>query len=216
MKDNLHLKSGLIRQSLCPVFALLVIRHFHLDYPRLIETFFIYLRSSPMETIKIAVIHPRFGELLIVVIGMVWIISSLISIPAFNATQDSGFESRGEMVIAVEEKRDAAASFLMTFILPLLIDELSSPQYWVSYVLVIVVVYAVLYQSNLYYQSPVLALLGYKVFTFKVLNPARELEENREYIGITKKNMITEEAAIMWKHIADDVFLVYNEGGRRN
>ena len=216
MKDNLHLKRGLITQSLSPVFALLIIRHFHLDYLRLTGHFFRCLRSSPVETLGKTIVHPRFGELLIVVGGIVWIISSLVSIPAFNATQDAGFESRGEMVIAVEEQRDAAASFLMTFILPLLIDELSTPQYWISYMLVIVVVYAVLYQSNLYYQSPVLAFLGYKVFKFKVLNPASGFEEDREYIGITKNNMITEDAAIIWKHIADDVFLVYNEGSRRN
>ena len=53
------------------------------------------------------------------------------------------------------------------------------------------------------------------MFKFKVLNPYDGLEKDKEYIGITKKNMITEDAAIMWKHIADDVFLVYNEGSRR-
>lgn len=216
MTDNLHLKRGLITQSLSPVFALLVIRHLHLDYPTLIKRFFESLFTSPGKAIVAAISHPRFGELLIVVVGVVWIISSLISITAFKGTQDGGFVSKGEMVIAVEEQKDAAASFLMTFILPLLIDELSSPQYWFSYILVIVVVYAVLYQSNLYYQSPVLALLGYEVFKFKVLNPAGDLEEDGEYIGITKKNMITQEAAIMWKHISDDVFLVYNEGNRRD
>ena len=215
MKDNLHLKRGLITQSLSPVFALLIIRHVHLDYPHLIGRFFSCVVKSPIETIMKALTHPRFGEFLVIVGGIIWIVASLISIPAFKATQDAGFESRGEMVIAVEEQKDAAASFLMTFILPLLIDELSSPQYWFSYILVIVVVYAVLYQSNLYYQSPVLAFLGYKVFKFKVLNPYDGLEEDKEYIGITKKNMITEDAAIMWKHIADDVFLVYNEGSRR-
>lgn len=215
MKDNLHLKRGLTTQSLSPVFALLIIRHVHLDYPHLIDRFFSCVVKSPIETIMKALTHPRFGELLVIVGGIIWIVASLISIPAFKATQDAGFESRGEMVIAVEEQKDAAASFLMTFILPLLIDELSSPQYWFSYILVIAVVYAVLYQSNLYYQSPVLAFLGYKVFKFKVLNPYDGLEEDKEYIGITKKNMITEDAAIMWKHIADDVFLVYNEGSRR-
>ena len=203
MKDNLNLKRGLITQSLSPVFVFLIIRHFHLDYPQLVGQFVSRLLSSPVEAVAKAVTHPRCGEFLIVVFGIVWIISSLISIPAFKATQVAGFESHGERVIVVEEQRDAAASFLMTFILPLLIDELSTLQYWLSYIFVIVVVYAVLYQSNLYYQSPVLALLGYKVFKFKVLNPEKGFEANREYIGISKNNMITEDAAIIWKHIAD-------------
>ena len=215
MQDNIYLKRGLITQSLSPVFLLLIIRHIHLDYTRLIVRFLFCVAIRPSETIIKALIHPRFGELLVVLVGAIWVIASLISIPAFKSTQDAGFESRGEMIIVIEEQKDAAASFLMTFILPLMIDELSSLQYWFSYMLVIVVVYAVLYQSNLYYQSPVLAFLGYKVFKFKVKNPVDGFKENKEYIGITKKYMITEEAAIMWKHIADDVYLVYNEGNRR-
>lgn len=212
MKDNLHLKRGLITQALSPVFFLLIIRHFHLDYPCLVRRFFSLILICPIETLLKTLLHPRFGELLVIVVGVIWIVFSFISIPAFNATHKAGFESRGEMVIIVEEQNDAVASFLMTFILPLLIDELAAPQYWVSYILVIIVVYAVLYQSNLYYQSPVLSLLGYKVFKFKVVNPYGGLKEDKEYIGITKKNLITEDSAIMWKHIADDVFLVYNEG----
>lgn len=215
MTDNLHLKRGLITQSLSLVFALLIIRHIHLDFWHLVGRFFSCITVNPSETLIKMLIHPRFGEFLMVIGGVFWVITSVISIPAFNATQKAGFESRGEMITAIEEQKDAAASFLMTFILPLLIDELSSPQYWFSYILVILVVYAVLYQSNLYYQSPVLALLGYKVFKFEVLNPADGFEKNKEYIGITKKNMITEEVAIMWKHISDDVFLIYNEGKRR-
>ena len=215
MTNNLHLKRGLIIQSLSPVFFLLIIRHLHLDYWHLVCRFLSCIAISPGETIMKAFMHPRFGELLVVICGFILCFDSVISIPAFKGVQEAGFESHGEMVNVIGEQKDAAASFLMTFILPLLIDELGSPQYWVSYVFLIAVVCAVLCQSNLYYQSPVLAIFGYRVFKFKVLNPADRLEENREYIGITKKNMITEEAAIIWKHISDDVFLVYNEGNRR-
>ncbi len=213
MEGNLRLKHGLIKQSLSPVFFLLIIRHVHFEYIRLIANFMNEILYAPVVTILRAVIHPRFGELFIVIIGAFWIAFSLISIPAFNGTQVAGFESHGEIAVIVEEKRDAAASFLMTFILPLLVDELDSPQKWISYLMVILVVCAVLNQSNLYYQSPLLAFLGYKVFTFKVMNPCDDagLEVDKEYIGITRDRIITSENAIMWKHIADDVYLVYNE-----
>ena len=213
MKDNLKLKHGLIKQSLSPVFCLLIIRHIHLDYLRLIRAFSDTMKINPWMTILKALNHPRFGELLIVVIGIMFVVSSLLSIPAFNSIQEVGFESHAEMPIDIEEISGVAASFLMTVILPLLIDELSSPQKWISYLLVIVVVYAVLYKSNLYYQSPVLGLLSYKVFSFKVKNPhaASGMNSDMKYIGITRKTMITKEAAIKWKHIADNVFIVYNE-----
>lgn len=213
MEGNIRLKHGLIKQSLSPVFVLLVIRHMHLDYIHLINSFLYALLEDPLPTIEKTIMHPRFGELFIVIVGIGWIIISLLSIPAFNGTQDAGFESHGELAKIVEEKRDASASFLMTFILPLLVDELDSPQKWISYLIVILVVCAVLNQSNLYYQSSLLSFLGYKVFTFKVLNPCDEagLKKDKEYIGITRKSIITSKNAVMWKHIADNVFLVYNE-----
>ena len=124
MKDNLHLKRGLITQSLSPAFVLLIIRHLHLDFSRLIGRFFSCVMTSPIETIMRTLSHQRFGEFLVIGVGVIWIVSSLISVPAFKAIQNAGFESRGEMTIAVEEQKDAAASFLMTFILPLLFDEL--------------------------------------------------------------------------------------------
>lgn len=215
MKANLHLKRGLITQSLSPVFVLLIIRHSHCDYLYLIGRCLSCVAASPVETIMKVLLHPRFGELLVVIGGLILAGVSFISIPAFRAIQDAGFESRGERIIVIEEQKDAGASFLMTFVLPLLIDELSSPQYWFSYIIVIVFVFIILNKSNLYYQSSVLSLLNYKVFKFQVLNPTDDFKENKAYIGITRKNMITEDAAIMWKYIADDVFLVYNEGKRR-
>ena len=213
MKDNLNLKRGLITQALSPAFVLLGIRHMHSNYYALILKFFDLAKSDFIDSINITIAHPEFGELLIIIIGIGWILTSILSVPAFGVSQDFGFESNGERVIILEEKKDAAASFLMSFILPLLIDDLSSPQFWISYLLVIIIVYAVLYRSNLYYQSPVLALLGYKVFAFEVINPYEQsgMKKNRKYIGLTRGKMVSEGRAILWKHIADNVFLVYNE-----
>lgn len=212
---NAKLKRGLITQSLSPAFVLLVIRHFHTGYLHIVRRFFKALATEPCIAIEVAWKHEMLGELIIFLIGIVWIIWSLLYIPAFAGTQSHGFHSHGEQIVSVEEKRDAAASFLMTFILPLLIDELTTPQYWISYLLVIVVVYAVLYQSNLYYQSPVLAILKYHVCEFKVLNPDETdpegFKNEKTYIGITRGNGITDDSVIKWKKIADDVYLIYNE-----
>ena len=211
---NTRLKRGLITQSLSPVFALLIVRHFHCSYFHLVPRFFVELFKAPCLAIETAWNHELLGELIIVLLGLVWLICSISYISAFKGTQDHGFNSYGEKIKSIEEKRDAAASFLMTFILPLMIDELTTPQYWISYLIVILVVYAVLYQSNLYYQSPVLALLKYHVYEFEVLNPENDPEgfrHDKTYIGITRGRKIADDAVIKWKHIADDVYLIYNE-----
>ena len=49
MEDKLYLKRGLITQSLSPVFALLIIRHMHLDYLLLISRFFDRMSSDSIE-----------------------------------------------------------------------------------------------------------------------------------------------------------------------
>ena len=212
---NTKLKCGLITQSLSPVFVLLVIRHFHSEYLHLSMRFFTRLLKEPCMAASTAWNHEMLGEMILFLLGIVWIIRSALYIPAFAGTQDHGFHSHGEQIVSVEEKRDAAASFLMTFILPLLIDELTTPQYWISYLMVIGVVFAVLYQSNLYYQSPVLAILKYHVYEFKVMNPVETDREgfkhDKTYIGITRGRGITDDAVIKWKKISDDVFLIYNE-----
>lgn len=115
MKDNLKLKHGLIKQSLSPVFCLLIIRHMHLDYLRLIRSFSDTMKINPWMTILKALNHPRFGELLIVVIGIMFVVSSLLSIPAFNSIQEAGFESQGRIKkpvdgrIPIETKDDIEA-----------------------------------------------------------------------------------------------------------
>ena len=213
MKPNL--KNGLVIQSLSPVFVLLVIRHFHCEYCLLFKCFVRVLFKEPRSAIVMAWSNLMFGELVIFIVGVVWFIYSVLYIPAFAGTQYYGFHSHGEQIISVEEKRDAAASFLMTFILPLLIDDLTTPQYWISYLLIICGVCVMLYHSNLYYQSPVLAILKYHVYEFKVLNPdetdSEGFKNEKTYIGITRGKRITDDSVIKWKKIADDVYLIYNE-----
>lgn len=213
---NLRLKRGLIIQSMGPLFLLLIIRHCHvIKYRDLMGKFVSRLQISPYNTVCQTINHPMFGELVIFCVSIILVILAFIYGCGFRTTHTCGFTSKGEKVTSIEEYKDAAASFLMTFILPLLIDDLSTPQMWISYILILVVVYAVLYKSDLYYQSPVLALLGYRVFKFKVLNPDEKVpygfKRDKDYIGITYGKMITDGATIKWKNIADDVYQVLYE-----
>ena len=50
----------------------------------------------------------------------------------------------------------------------------------------------------MFYQNPILTLLGYKVCVFKVLDPALDLQPyaNREFIGITYGRPITDQVPI--------------------
>lgn len=213
MKDNLSLKHGLIIQSLSPLFVLLIIRHVHCDFYLLIKRFLDVARVDFAGAIHKMLSHYEFGEMLIVAVGIIWVILTVIYFFAFKGTNRAGFDSHGECIVNIEERNGDAAYFLMTFILPLLIDDLSMPQYWLSYTIMIAIVYSVLFHSNLYYQSPILALLKYKVLLFEVSNPDIQfgLSRDNKYVGITRESNISNGDAIIWKHIADNVFLIYKE-----
>ena len=99
----------------------------------------------------------------------------------------------------------------MTYVLPLLADDLSSLRALAVFLLMLYMIIALLINSNTFYLNPILAALKYKVFTFKFLDPDTDIEDaEREYVGITCGASITEEATIMRKHISDGVFLIYN------
>ena len=213
-EENLFIKRDLIRQSLSPLFGVLLVRHVHCDFITLIGKFLNNVWINPKTTIIKALIHPRFGEMIIVFISFFWVVSAYLSYIAFEEKQLAGFENKGDILIVLEEKKEVAASFLMTFILPLLIDDLSTPQNWISYIIILVIVCKVLYQSNMYYQSPVLAMIGYKSFTFKFKKDNcndSDIDNGETYIGITKNKMIPNNASIVWKYISDDVYLVYEQ-----
>lgn len=214
MKEYLRLKIFLLVQSLSPVFLVMVIRHFHLDFFFELPNKFISVSDVDfIQAIIKTFSHKEFGEVLIFTFGIIWLVISWFTKFAFDDIQKAGFKSEGDIVDVIEEKRGDASTFLFTFVLPLLIDELSSPQYYISYFLVITLVCLILYKSNLYYQSPILALLGYKVFVFKVKNPRNpsEMSPNKNYIGITKNKYIESGSVILLKYISDDVFFVYSE-----
>ena len=68
-------------------------------------------------------------------------------------------------------------------------DDLSIRRNGFLYIAVVYIECRVLSKTNLYYKSPLLALLGYKVFSFQVANPDElyGLKKDETYIGVTKR-----------------------------
>ena len=207
LRPNLRLKIALICQSFSILFIILLVKYCSLDHLRLVREFF--LSWDLGKTFR----HPSFGPLLICFMSLALVIYSGVCLPAFSGTQKRGLQGYGEMMCNIHEMKESGASFFMTFLLPLLIEDLSSIRGLLVYLIVISVVFLVLYKSNLYYQNPILTILGYRVFSFSVTNAYEPggLKTGEEYIGITRKHMVTGEAAIRWKYISDNVYIVYNE-----
>ncbi len=119
-----------------------------------------------------------------------------------------GFEEDDDIEVK-SYTTDVGVGFFMTFVLPLLLDNLGELQDLLVFILMITLVIILMWRTNLYYQNPVLTILGYKTFSFEINNPEDIRLKGNQYIGITKK--FKGDGIIKYLYIADDVFLVYDK-----
>lgn len=214
MKNNGNLKNSLVLQSFAPLFFLLFIKHFYCQMPKLAVAFFKGVSSDFSATITRVWEHPMFWDMLIVLISTAWIIATIIIGLGFCGMQHAGFRSAGEMIVISEEKNDVGITFLVSFVFPLLVDDVTSLRDFLFFASMLTIVVLLLIRSNLFYQNPILSFLGYRIYRFKFSNPASDIQQSqkdKEFIGITHGKPICIEAAIKRKYIADDVFMIYND-----
>lgn len=203
----------MILQSFFPLFLLLAIKYVDFcEHYSLVEKFFNSLKENGISTIGIAINHSALGGIIIAFISMIWLLVSVIVAIGFNGMQKGGFSSRGETIIILENHTDSGASFLVTYILPLLTDTIADLRDLLGFIVMLVVLILLLSNSNTFYQNPVLVALKYRTFSFKFLNPANDiLEPENVFIGITHGEPITENAAIIRKYVSDNIYIIYNE-----
>ena len=178
MREDKKLKTLLILQSFSPLFALLLIRHAGRS-----TLLFSYLNRTAYTIPGIPMRNPAFGDDFITIFSTLWILITIIIAIGFRDLQKGSFDSYGESVIILDEKKDSGATFLVTFVLPLLIDDVTTISGLISF----------------------MALL----FDFQFTNHFNDVETNKTYVGITKGDLPIKGARIKRRYIADNVFLIY-------
>ena len=212
-KENLNLKRSLVLQAFAPLFLLLTIKHLDVVlHWNLIVKFLHACKTIRIDTIRTSVHHPSFGGFVVSVIGVIWLIVTIAIAMGFDGMQKSGFKSAGEKIVIDDSPNDGSATFLVTYVLPLLTDDVETIRGLIVFLTMLAMVILLLTHSNTFYQNPVLAAMKYRTFTFKFMNPANDITyPERTYIGITHGVGITEGAVIKRKYISDGVFVVYND-----
>ena len=211
--ENLNLKRSLILQSFAPLFLLLTIKHLDIDLCwRLLHKFFSVLFSRGAVAFSIALKHNLFGEFVISIMGICWLVLTIVVACGFNGMQKAGFKAAGEKILIEDEQSDNSATFLVTYVLPLLTDDVESFRGLVVFLAMLIMVIMLLISSNTFYQNPVLAAMKYRTFSFKFLNPENDITHpDRVYVGITHGLLVDEETVIKRKYISDGVFVIYND-----
>lgn len=207
----------MIIQSFAPLFLLLAIKYSHIcTYYRLICDLFAKIKNDSWETIITSIQHPSFGGLVVFIVSIVWLVVTTFVALGFKGIQNDNFISAGEQIVVVERETDGGAVFLVTYVLPLLMDYIDNWRGLLVFFVLLLIVIMLLIHSKCFYNNPMLSLLQYKTYTFKFVNPEKDIKDaEKEYIAITHSEELPEKATIRRKYIMDDVFLIFIEKERR-
>ncbi len=209
LKEDKKLKRFLVLQSFCPLFLLIFIQH--VGHGDLVIRFLRGLFHGDWSVIGRAWESSFLGDVVITALCIAWFLITAIVALGFKNLQSSGYDHHGEMIIIGSEKKDSGVTFLVTFVLPLLVDDVSTLRGFIFFIVLLTMVIFLLMRSDLFYQNPVLVALKYKTYEFQFVTPYQDVQENKTYIGLSKGGLPFDRAAIKRKYIADDVFLIYND-----
>lgn len=208
--ENEKLKRSLTMQSFLPLFTLTFFKYLDCDMLKNFKRFVEMIFSGQLDILKKVISHPHTWMFLILVSSFIGMLIGLIAMWQFSYYHFSGCKDSGEKVEKIVEKKESGISFFMTFILPLMMDEVTSMNDFFVYIGVLYLTMKLMSKTNLYYQNPVLVLLGYKIIEFEFKNPESNDKNNEKWIGICKKG-IDKEKVVLWKSIADNVCIIRNK-----
>ena len=208
MQEDKKLKLLLILQSFCPLFFLIFIRY--VGHLGLILRFFNGLIQGDISVVERAWKSSYCGNVVIAFLCVIWFLITVVVTLGFRDFQSYNFAHHGEKINIISEKNDSGATFLVTFVFPLFVDDVSTLRGFIFFIALFTMVIFLLMQTDMFYQNPVLTALGYRSYEFQFVNPYQDVQENKIYIGLSKEEP-TKEAVIKRKYIANDVFLICND-----
>lgn len=214
MKENRKLRNLLIMQSFLPLTILLILKHFKFSLLKLIGAFFCKLGQGDFFVIYRAMSHKDFLVLLVIIGCAFWLVRGLISISQFRNVQNANFIEGDKIKISCFSS-DSGLIFFVTFIIPLVLDDIGQPNNFFVFNGLVLMVILLMQKSNLYYQNPVLTILGYTTFQFKFVDQNGNFQNEKELVGITY-GKLDERKIIKYQLISDNVYLIYNKNIANN
>ncbi len=146
------------------------------------------------------------NAVLIVVLSIcaVWVILGGIFYVSFGVFKWHS-EHGGYDIEAVEENEEASLNFFLTLIIPLLLDRINTLQGAVTFLLILAIICMLLYRTKLFYANPILALLGYRVYSFSFVS--NDSVKEKSCICLCK-HRLKDSDTVEYKRISDNVFYV--------
>lgn len=209
-RENKKLKWKLIIQSFLPLSLLLIIKNIKPEILHSLIDFFRKLFRGEISVLLDLCKNPHKWIFLVIMISLLVAISGCIAIWQFKEVQFSGFTDAGEKVKIEEEITDSGITFFMTYVLSFMIDDIKFLNEFIAYIGIISLVIILMAKTNLYYQNPILSLLGYKLYKIKFINPSLNECIDKQFIAVCR-NELDEDKIVKWKYISDNICLMYNK-----
>ena len=210
LRGIMKLKTGLLIQSLSPLFLLILIKYFHYGL-----VYQIY--NKILSVLGCAVVSPidipiNKTEIILVFASALMVLFAVWVYIGYNAEASYGFIDKGEKISLKENISDVSASFFATYLIPLLMDDLNTPKGLSLFGTILAMMYLIMRNTKLCYQNPILPMVGYRIYRFTFVDTIDNSLENKEFICITKGS-INIDNVIIRKEITDGVYMVYNKNG---
>jgi hypothetical protein len=209
MNEKRTVKRKLIAQSFMPLFVILAIKNFDFEIFIVLQRLIKHLLNKDWLVILRMPNHPLTLICAFEMICILWILYAAFSILEFVDMQTSNFVSQNESVKECENISDSGVTFFMTYVLPMVMDDIGTIKGFLIFTLLMIMLCMLMWKTNLYYQNPILTILGYDVLSFKFEHTQLRRFENQTCVGITRNTKIEDGMHIKRQYIADNVFLIY-------
>lgn len=189
IKENKAMRMHLTMMSLSPIFFLMGIRYYDVE---LIGSFWRGVYDTPDE----------IWHIVIILFSAIWVVVSLVFLLIFKRSDKYGWEE-GYTMKNVSVEKESSLNFFVTFIIPMIYDDLDCWQNCFSFGLIITLLVVLLFKTDLFYANPILTILGYEIIRFEfAVSPYPKLDG--EIIGICVKHCDPGKV-IKFKFIKDNI-----------
>lgn len=192
-----NLKRELMIQSLSPLAFLTIVRNLKFSIP--------LGNYQSLKEMATAIVAENKTLVFIMAICILWGLAAVYSFFSFSAFKWAD-KRRGYEIYNVKEKEDASLNFFMTIIIPLLIDDVYTIQGALTFAIIVLLMCILLEKTSLFYANPVLAIMGYRVYTFSFVSNVDYAEKT--CIGVVKGNLKDSKVSVEYKAIDENVLYI--------
>lgn len=180
------MKILLLIQSLSPIAILMLLKIF---------PYSIFENTSNITFLSYCLSNFCFSFLLIIFV--LWLIVAFFSWLYICSLKKIECEIKNRSINNLTEDKESGLNFFMTFLLPLVIDNVTEINGLLVFLASFIGVVYLLAKTTLFYKNPVLTLLGYKIFNIQL--------NGTEIIGICTKINNSDKMKINYTKISKDV-----------